>query len=462
MNFKYDPVRDVVKSRALLADRRFASLWLAQGVAQTAQNAVLFSLLVIVLNITGSSVQTSILVLCFILPSIPMGFVVGIVLDRVNKGPVLIGTCLARAACCVLFLAFHDSELAIYGISILFAVAGLFFNPAVVSLVPSLVSRDRLVSANSLYNFTLTGSQLIGIVFVAPTLLKLVGANGLFVTTIVMFLVAAALSYRLRNIPTEHDADDAFEGDMWARIPHEFRETWRTLVRDRYSTLALGQLIVSSTLVLLFAILIPRYMSDVIDAPPDNAAFVFAPAGIAALVGLRFIPFFAKYGKNRVVVIGLVGIAVSLLLLAAVEPIANITEQAPASDYFVRLLRVSSLQALAMVFAALMGFFYSLLNAPAQTVLHERAPPEMRGRIFATQVISANFISFLPLLIIGAVTDILNVPLVLAGLAIGLLVMAAVSHLVGGREMPPPDPSGPAEGSVPEGVPSIDTPQGVR
>jgi hypothetical protein len=86
----------------------------------------------------------------------------------------------------------------------------------------------------------------------------------------------------------------------------------------------------------------------------------------------------------------------------------------------------------------------------------------MRGRIFATQVISANFISFLPLLIIGAVTDILNVPLVLAGLAIGLLVMAAVSHLVGGREMPPPDPAAPAEGSAPEGASSIDTPQGVR
>jgi DHA3 family macrolide efflux protein-like MFS transporter len=461
MNFRYDPVRDVVKSRALLADRRFASLWLAQGVAQTAQNAVLFSLLVIVLNLTGSSVQTSILVLCFIVPSIPMGFVVGVVLDRVDKGPVLIITSLARAGCCVLFLFFNDQELAIYGISILFAIAGLFFNPAVVSLVPALVSRDRLVSANSLYNFTLTGSQLVGIVFVAPTLLKLVGEDGMFVTMIVMFLIAAALSYRLRNVPSERDPA-AQDGDIWSRIPSEFRETWKQLVADRYSSLALAQLIVSSTLVLLFAILIPRYMSDVIDAPPDNAAFVFAPAGIAALVGLRFIPWFARHGKNRVVVIGLVGIAISVLLLAAVEPIANVTEQAPASDYFVRQLRVSLLQALAMIFAALMGFFYSLLNAPAQTVLHERAPPEMRGRIFASQVISANLISFLPLLIIGAVTDLLNVPLVLAGLAIALLVMAAVSHFVGGREMPPPDQPADAPSDAEREGSSIDTPQEVR
>ncbi|HEY5640233.1 MAG TPA: hypothetical protein VIW01_09290 [Dehalococcoidia bacterium] len=61
-------MREVVRSRALLADRRFLSLWLSQGIAQTAQNALLFSLLVVVLNLTNSSIHTSILIFCFILP----------------------------------------------------------------------------------------------------------------------------------------------------------------------------------------------------------------------------------------------------------------------------------------------------------------------------------------------------------------------------------------------------------
>ena len=43
-----------------------------------------------------------------------MGFVVGVVLDRVSKGPVLIATSFARAACCLLFLAFHDDVNVIY------------------------------------------------------------------------------------------------------------------------------------------------------------------------------------------------------------------------------------------------------------------------------------------------------------------------------------------------------------
>ena len=430
----YEPhVREVVRSRALLTDRCFRDLWLTQGLAQTAQNAMLFGLLVVVLSITGSSIHTSILVFSFIVPSIPMGFVVGVVLDRTHKGHVLVLTNLLRAGGCLLFLFFHGNEWVIYGISIAFATAGLFFNPAVVSLIPSIVSRDRLVPANSLYNFTLTAAQLVGIVFLAPTLLQAVGPDGLFIACAVIFLAAAALATRLR-IAHEVREPKLPQGAIFGGIPTDFRESWRVLASDRYSFLALSQLILSSTLVLLFAILIPRYMQEVLGVAPENAAFVFAPTGIGALVGLRFLSWFTKKGKNRAVVIGLVGVATCMVLLALVKPLAEITEQAPGTETATRLLRVSLLQALTMSFAGPMGFFYALLNAPAQTVLHERAPAEMRGRIFATQVVSANFVSLLPLLIVGVVTDLLHVPLVLTLLAAGVLAMAAVSAAIGEHE----------------------------
>lgn len=426
-------MRQVVRSRALLTDRRFASLWLSQGIAQTAQNAILFSLLVVILDITGSSIHTSLLVLAFILPSVPFGFIVGVVLDRVRKDSVLVVTNLLRAGACMLFFFFHSNEWVIYGIAAGFATAGLFFNPAVVALIPSLVSRERLVPANSLYNFTVTGAQLVGIVFIAPVMLKSVGASGMFIAGAVFFIAAAFLAYQLHEV-REKRGPKLPQGAIFGSIPAEFRESWRTLAADRYAFLALAQLIMSSTLVLMFAILIPRYMRDVLDVPPDNAAFVFAPTGIGALAGLRFLPWLSKKGKNRAVIIGLIGLAASLVLLALVQPLADITQAAPGSANLEKLLRISLLQALTMVIAGPMGFSYALLNAPAQTVLHERAPPEMRGRIFATQVVSANFISLLPLLIIGAATDWLNITVTLLMLATAVLGMAAVSALVGGRE----------------------------
>jgi hypothetical protein len=163
---------------------------------------------------------------------------------------------------------------------------------------------------------------------------------------------------------------------LWTGVPQpptlasitEFGRAGTRSLPDRYSVLALSQLIMSSTLVLLFAILIPRYMQDVLDVPADSAALVFAPTGIGALVGLRFVPWFARQGKNHAVVVGLFGLAVCLVLLALVEPIAELWKSGPDAVDPSRLLRVSLLQALVMSFAAPMGFFYALLNAPAANV----------------------------------------------------------------------------------------------
>ncbi|MCH7484373.1 MAG: MFS transporter [Chloroflexi bacterium] len=439
-------MRQVVRSRTLLADRRFLSLWLSQGIAQTAQNALLFSLLVIVLNITNSSIHTSILVFSFILPSIPLGFAVGVILDRVDKEPVLVITNLARAGGCLLFFFFHSDEWVIYAIAVSVATSGLFFNPAVVSLIPSLVSREKLVAANSLYNLTLTGAQLAGIVFVAPILLKSVGPDGMFLTATVLFIIAAFFAARV-NVWHDTAKAEPGRGTNFGGIPTEFRESWRALVSDRRSVVALGQLILSSSLVLLFAILIPRYMRDVLEVPADNAALIFAPTGIGALIGLRFLPWFTRFGKNRTVVIGLAGIAVCMVLLALVEPIEGVWEKGPDELDPTNILRISALQALVMSFAGPMGFFYALINVPAQTVLHERAPPEMRGRIFATQVVSANFISLIPLLMVGVITDLLNITVMLIILAALIAGAAFLSETLGpspGKEdTPEPRERGP-------------------
>jgi MFS family permease len=158
-------------------------------------------------------------------------------------------------------------------------------------------------------------------------------------------------------------------------------------------------------------------------------------------VGLRFIPWFSRWGKNRAVVIGIVGVAVSLVLLATVRGLTEIMETTPGPLNPGRFLGLTLLQSLTMLFAAPMGFCYALLNTPAQTVLHERAPPEMRGRIFATQVVSANFISLLPLMVVGGMIDLTSVTVVLVGVAAFLLLFAYVSARVGGMtdgdETPP-------------------------
>ncbi|GAG11064.1 unnamed protein product [marine sediment metagenome] len=129
---------------------------------------------------------------------------------------------------------------------------------------------------------------------------------------------------------------------------------------------------------------------------------------------------------------GLGGIGACLLALALAEPLAALLERTGAL-HPEGIGGLGLLVTLTMFFAFPLGLSYALINAPAQTVLHERAPAEMRGRIFTTQVVSANFFSLLPLLLIGAITDLLGISLVLMLVALGVSVAGVLNVRVARR-----------------------------
>jgi hypothetical protein len=54
----------------------------------------------------------------------------------------------------------------------------------------------------------------------------------------------------------------------------------------------------------------------------------------------------------------------------------------------------------------------------------------MRGRFFTTQVVSASFFSLLPLLLVGAITDLLGISHVLILIALGVSVAGGLNVLV--------------------------------
>jgi len=142
-------------------------------------------------------------------------------------------------------------------------------------------------------------------------------------------------------------------------------------------------------------------------------------------------------GKGRVVVGGLVGLALCLMALGLVERIADLMENTDRLNPFEsngRVAGLSLLVALTMALTGPLGFAYALVNAPAQTILHERAPAEMRGRVFASQLVLANVVSIGPLILVGGVADLYGVSPVLLSIAVVVLLTAAISVFQGGRE----------------------------
>jgi len=86
------------KDIRLLANPPFRRLLESRAVGQIAQNALLYTLLILVVKETDSSVQTAFLVVAWSLPSIVLGIPAGALAEVLPRRPLLVMGYLLRAA----------------------------------------------------------------------------------------------------------------------------------------------------------------------------------------------------------------------------------------------------------------------------------------------------------------------------------------------------------------------------
>lgn len=455
----------------VLSNRGFRLLWLAQIISQTAQNAVIYALIIVVLDLTESTTSTSVVVLSFVVPTVVFGIFAGVLVDRWSKRRLLILTNAGRAVTAVAFFFAREHYWALYGITVFFASFSQLFTTTNAASIPFMVSRQQLISANTLFSAGFTFAQIAGLIILSPAILVAAGPGALFATAGGAFVIATVLARFLPYIGSAdgEEAEGAFPGREELRgAISEFARALRSLRADSMAMLAMAHISTSSTLILLLAILVPRYMQAILHVHPDKAVTVFAPVAFGALFGLLAVPWIvARLGKTRTVALGLVGLAVCLTAFGFVETIAAGLEHTERFNPFgtERVFGLSILVALTMLFAGPMGFAYAMLNTPAQTTLHERTPVEMRGRVMASQMVLANGVALIPLVVVGGIADLYGVSSVV--LAIGmLLALGGVLSLYlerrwlrGEGGQPPPPGGESAEWSrTQEAIPgSIDT-----
>jgi len=451
----------------VLANSDFRNLWLAQIISQTAQNTILFALIVLVLNETGGSATSgSGVVLSFIVPTVLFGVFSGVLVDRWSKRRLLILTNLGRAIAAILFFFSRGEVWGLFAITWFFASCSQLFTTTNAASIPYMVPRKQLISANTLFSGGFTIAQIAGLIVLSPLLLKTTGAGPLFIITAFAFLAASLLARALPTIGDE-ESDLQFPSSKEFRGAFaEFRLALKELVADPQSTLAMSHIMTSSTLILIFSILVPKYMQSILKGEAENAVTVFAPVAIGALVGLRAVPWVvARLGKTRTVALGMFGIAICLIGLGFVETIGDALQETQQLNPFgddSSFFGYSILVTVTMAFAGPMGFFYAMLNTPAQTTLHERIPAEMRGRVLSSQMVLANGVALIPLVVVGGIADLYGISSVVLAIGVLLIVGGGVSLYLDQRWLrreggAPPPTAGGSEHWEPRASRSIDT-----
>ena len=407
-------------ARPLLRDPAFGRLWFIQASTQVGGNMSLYALTILVFATTRSNAAVSALVMSYLVPTILLSAVAGVLVDRLDVRWALIIPNSIRTLL-TLGLALAGTNVAILLILNLgISLTTVVLTPAEASMIPRIVPKAQLETAMGIFNLTLQASFAAGFAFLGPLLVTIVGPSFVLGVVVVFYAAATAATFLLPSAPPIPR-----EGKAGRRSFHEpidqLREGLAAISENREVSRPLLHLAASASLVGVIGVLGPN-LAVSIGLDPKNLIVVVLPLGLGVVAGVFGLNRLGgdiprrRAGEGGLFVFGTLALAI-----AAVGPIGD-------------ALGIP-LVPLVAVLAFVAGAAYATTTVSAQTALFENMPPAVRGRVFGVLASIVSAASLLPILVAGPLADATSGATVIAIAAVGVLIAATWSAtMFGPRE----------------------------
>ncbi|MBI4089757.1 MAG: MFS transporter [Candidatus Levybacteria bacterium] len=410
----------------VLQIRPFLYMMLSEFFSQLAFNMQHFVLIFIIYGLTHSNAAVSGMILSFMIPAVLLSVVAGVYVDRWNKKKILIYSHLIRG---VLLLPFLIPDLnlgLIYFLTFSIAVVTQFFIPAESSIIPSLVPRNLIISANAVYAFGLYGSTLIGYILSGPILLLLGRANTI-VFLISLFLISALLITIVKFVGKKKKATDGnlSYGNNFA-FAREAKEVFTFIRKARKVMHALFMLTIAQAVIFTFAVLGPGYVTTILEAPLESLSLILiAPAGVGLGIGAFILGSMGEKIKHKwasacgFLVTGIVFILMPFASrVTSYDFIQNLNSVLPG------VLDINILHII-IILAFIVGFSISFVFIPSNATIQIETNEEMRGRMYGLLSSLIGAVSFLPVILAGGLADVVGVGAVITGIGLLMVLLSA-------------------------------------
>jgi MFS family permease len=429
---------------AVLANRSFLLLWLAQASTQIGGNMVLYGLTVIVVSATSSNSAVSALILTFLVPAVLFSALAGVYVDRLDRRLVLVVTNISRGFAILLIFLVGDHLLAILLLNVLVSTITVFFAPAEAAMIPYLVPRRQLLAANGIFTLTLNAAFALGFALGGPLVVTLLGAPALILFVAALYFVAAVFCWTLPPSPPVSDAATVNPLQAVADAEHavestiaQLREGLGYISAHRNVSWSLIYLGITASLVGVLGVLGPDFAKETLGLSPKDFVVVVLPLGAGIVMGILLLNSYGQYlPRRRVIEVGLVALGALLAVLSIAGPISRLLQAADRSSSLLDLSALTSLLAVVVVIAFFAGIAYAIVAIPAQTQLQEDLPEDVRGRVFGVLNMLVSVASFLPIILVGPISDLIGTTAVILGVAIFISLCGITSVIRRGRLAP--------------------------
>lgn len=390
---------------AVFRKRDFGFLWLAQLVSTAGSSLTDLAAGIWVYRETGSALAVGLTLMATAVPSLIVGLLAGVFVDRHDRKRILIWTCLVQAVLVTLIAVVIGIEsiavVGLYALILLNAGVKQFFDPAYDSLIPELATDEELSSANSFLSIASFGSTAIG--FAAAGLLaSTVDLYWAFIIDAGTFVFSAACIALMGRYPMPMPEDEASVGVIVANLRAGFTTLMGTpIIRSLF---AVGALMFFSFG--LWNVLLLPMSIRVLGATEFEYGLQEGLTSVGFVIGSFFMARFARrLPEPAWIAVAMFGMGVCGILygLATSIPIA------------ILLVMIS-------------GFFNSPSSVSRTTLMQRNTPREMRGRVFSAFYVMRDVI-FLFGMAGAGLADIVDIRLMIV-VASALLLVAGGLTLV--------------------------------
>jgi MFS family permease len=384
-------------------------LWFIQASTQVGGNMALYALTILVFATTRSNAAVSALVMSFLIPTILLSAVAGVLVDRLDVRWALAGPNTVRTLL-TLGLALAGTNVAmLLVLNLGISLTTVVLTPAEASMIPRIVPTAQLETAMGIFNLTLQASFAVGFAFLGPLLVAIAGPSFVLAVVTLLYAAATVTTFFLPSAPPI-----AIEPGIASRAIHEparqLREGLEVIAGNRDVSRPLVHLAAAASLVGVIGVIGPNLAAS-LGLDPKDLIVVVLPLGLGVVAGVFGLRRFGggverrRAGEGGLITFGLLAVGIS-----AVGPVA-------------RAVGVSAIPpVVALAFCA--GTAYAITTVSAQTALFENMPARARGRVFGVLASIVSATSLLPILVAGPLADAVSGPLVIAIAAVGVIAVA--------------------------------------
>jgi MFS family permease len=422
---------------AVLRNRLFLFLWLAQVVTQIGANMVLYGLVVMVREATDMSSTVSLLFLTFLMPSVLFSALAGVYVDRFDRRWVLIVTNVLRAVFLVAIFLADGNITAVLLLNVVFATVTVFFAPAEAAMIPVVVPRDQLVAANGLFTLTINGAFALGFAFLGPLIVAISGGpEPVILMVAVLYGIAAALCVTLpSDKPAPGTAGSLLggigeAGQAVGGTIHQLREGMAYIRANPSITWSLIYLGIAASLVGILGVLGPGFAEQTLGLAAKDLIVVVLPLGLGIVMGVLLLNAYGRLVTRRhAIEAGLIALGVLLVILTVAGPLSRFLTGVGDRVEIIDLASVTSLVAVVVAIAFLAGVAYGIVAISSQTQLQEDIAEEARGRVFGVLNMLISVASILPIVVVGSIADVVGTTAVILTVAV-LVLLSGVASIV--------------------------------